>query len=56
MSFEAVVLPGYQARLVEIQASVAHLRLGQMLAFAILCATIAVILLLGFLRSSGRSA
>jgi hypothetical protein len=55
MSFEAVVLPGYQARLVEIQASVAHLRLGQMLAFAILCAAIAAILLLGFLAFTRRS-
>jgi hypothetical protein len=49
MSFEAIALPGYQARLVDIQAAVAHLRLGQMLAFAIMYAAIAPILLLGFL-------
>ena len=54
MGFEAVVLPGYQARLVEIQASVAHLRLGQFLAFAILCAAITAILLLGFLALTRR--
>ena len=33
MSFEAAVLPEYQARLAEMQAGVAHLRSGQMLAF-----------------------
>ena len=55
MSFEAVVLPGYQARLVEIHAGVAQLRSGQMLAFAIMCAAIAAILFLGFLALTRRS-
>ncbi len=55
MSFGAGVLPGYQARLVEIQAGVAHLRFGQMLAFTIMCAAITAILLLGFLAFTRRS-
>jgi hypothetical protein len=50
-----VVLPEYQARLAEMHASVAHLRSGQMLAFAIMCVAIAAILLLGFLAFTRRS-
>jgi hypothetical protein len=48
MSFE------YQARLAEIHAGVSHLRSGQMLAFAIMYAAIAAILLVGFLALTRR--
>lgn len=55
MTIEAAVLPGYQARLVEIHAGLAQLRFGQMLAFAITCAALAAILFLGFLALTRRS-